>query len=398
MQQSKPRSKEGKALAYLSSIQTKRGDIESTASRFDIPPSTLRTAWLKLRKARASHPFDPNCREVLRAAHIVEARGATTHRLLTDDQEESLILELRFNHPQGFNDAIIKKVCRRMFLGLRDNRRLYSRHFLTRFKKRACIRRSKIRVHQRTQADLAATFDADVIKACQYLEKVEKLTSTIPAHLFINVDECPSYVRNLPTHALHFADSPAPWVWVRAKERDAVSVIGAVTGTGRVLHTGVIAKGSTTRCEAKFRAELPHSFIQHTTSGLTTNQSFIKYLEHVIIPYTKDQPALLIADAYKAHFTSTVKQFCKNHHLTLVKVPDRATAILQPLDVSVFGLAKLEIYQDVATALFEIDRDEESRWQATAECVKAIDSISIAGGLRGWKETFPFWQQFVEKS
>lgn len=214
--------------------------------------------------------------------------------------------------------------------------------------------------------------------------------------MFINVDECPSYVRNLPEYGLHFADCPPPWRIVRAKERDAVSVIGAIAGDGKVLPTAVIAKGTTTRCEKRFHAQIPHSFIQHTSSGVTTSTSFIEYLEHVILRYTKDEPAVLIVDGYKAHLTSKVKRWCVKHHLTLVKVPDRGTAILQPLDVAVFGAAKTDLYLDCANQVFYIDREEADRWEATAACVQAIDRVSIAVGQRGWKETFPCWNEFLQ--
>lgn len=394
----KPRAKIAKALAFLLTITIKHGDIAKAATRFKIKRTTLSSAWIKLRKVRETHSLSSNDREVIRALHLTEPRGATSHRLLSDQQEETVIAKLRHDFKQGFNDSIIINVCRQSFYPLRNHPRLYSIHFLTSFKRRAGIRRSKLRVRQRTQADLAATFDDDVQQACLYMERVENLTKAIPPHLFINVDECPSYVRNLPTHALHFTDSPVPWIWVRAKERDAVSVIGAVTGDGRVLNTAVISKGTTTRCEDKFRAELPHSFIQHTESGLTTSKSFVEYLEHVIVPYTNDQPSVLMVDAYKAHLTSEVKHFCKTHHLSLVVVPDRATAVLQPLDVAVFGLAKLKIYRDVDRTLFEIDRDEHSRWDATAQCVRALNRVSIAAGQRGWKETFPFWSEFLTQS
>lgn len=393
----KPRSNIAKALAHLLTITIKHGDIASTAGDFNIARTTLASAWSKLCKVRETHSLNSNDREVLRALHLIDARGATSRRLLTDEQEEFVIGKLRRDYPQGFNDNIIVNICQQSFYPLRNHPRLYSDRFLTAFKKRSFIRRSKLHAYQRTQADFSATFDEDVEKACLYIDQVERLTKVIPPHLFINVDECPSYVRNLPTHALHFTDSPAPWVWVRAKERDAVSVIGAVTGDGRLLNSAVISKGTTTRCEAKFRAELPHSFIQHTESGLTTSKSFVQYLENVILPYTNDQPSVLIADAYKAHFTSEVKLFCKNHHISLVLVPDRATSVLQPLDVTVFGLAKLNIYRDVARTLFEVDRDEHSRWQATAECVRALDRVSVAGGQRGWKETFPLWPEFLQR-
>lgn len=392
----KPRSKIAKALAYLRSTTVKRGDIAATARRFGVKDSTLRSAWSKLREVLESHSISPNDHVVLRALHLSEARGATTHRLLTDDEEAIVVRKLKEQYPRGFNNKIIEKICRESFRTLRNHPRLYSKHFLARFKRRAHIRRSRLRVHQRTLADLDSTFDSDVEKACQYIEKVEKLALTIPPELIINVDECPSYVRNLPTHALHFTDSPAPYVWVRAKERDAVTVIGAVTGAGQILNTAVVAKGTTTRCEERFHAQLPHSFIQHTVSGLTTGKSFIEYLEHVIIPHILNRPSVLIADAYTAHHTKKVKQFCKEHHIRLVKVPDRATSVLQPLDVAIFGMAKLNIYRDASNMIFEIDRDEASRWEATAACVRAIDRVSRAGGLRAWKDTFPFWPEVMK--
>ena len=374
----------------------RRGDIAAAARLHHIKQSTLRSAWSKARKVLQSHAVDPNNRAILRALHLSEARGATTRRLLTDDEEAIVIKKLREQYPAGFTNDIIVKVCKQSVRASRSHPRLYSKHFIARFKAHAHIRQSKLRVHQRTLADFETTFDDDVEKACRYLEKVQKLASTIPPHLIINVDECPSYVRNLPNHALHFEDSPAPYVWVRAKERDSVTVIGAVNGAGEILSTSIVAKGKTTRCEQKFRAQLPHTFIQHTSSGLTTGKSFIEYLEHIILPYTNDQPSVVITDAYPAHRTKKVKLFCEQHNIRLVIVPDRGTSVLQPLDVAIFGMAKIKIYRDVKNTVFEIDRDEKSRWEATAECVRAINHISVAGGLRAWNDTFPFWPDVLE--
>jgi hypothetical protein len=158
-----------------------------------------------------------------------------------------------------------------------------------------------------------------------------------------------------------------------------------VTGDGHVLYTGVITKGTTSRCEAKYRAELPRSFVQHTPSGLTTTQSFIEFLQHVVIPYTRDRDAVLIVDAYPAH------------HMKLVFVPDRATSVLQPLDVGVFGTAKFRIYRAAAHQVFEVDRDELTRWEATAACVRKLNESTVAQGRLGWNSTFPFWPDVLQK-
>lgn len=70
---------------------------------------------------------------------------------------------------------------------------------------------------------------------------------------------------------------------------------------------------------------------------------------------------------------------------------------MQPLDVSVFGMAKLGMYRDIARKLFLVERDEKSRWEATAECVRAINRVSVDGGLRGWKDVFPFWFDYLKR-
>lgn len=393
----KPRSKIAKALAFLLSSDIQRGDIAKAARSFGVDRKTLTSAWSNLCKVRETHSLTSNDRVVLRALHLTDGRGATSHRLLSDEQEEQLIRKLRAEHPNGFDDGIILATCRNSFYNLRNRPRLFSRHFLARFKHRAGIRRSKLSIHQRTLENHEARFEKDVTKAIEYIDKIWRLAETIPPHLFINVDECPSYVRNLPSHALHFVDAPAPWVWIRAKERDAVSVLGAVTGDGHVLNTGVIAKGTTSRCEAKYRTELPRSFVQHTPSGLTTTQSFIEFLQHVVIPYTRDRDAVLIVDAYPAHRTRKVKEFCKAHHMKLVFVPDRATSVLQPLDVGVFGTAKFRIYRAAAHQVFEVDRDELTRWEATAACVRKLNESTVAQGRLGWNSTFPFWPDVLQK-
>jgi DDE superfamily endonuclease len=393
----KPRSNIAKALAFILTIRIEYGVIASAARTYNVRPRALGMAWSTLCKVLDTHSLRSNDREVIRALHLTEPRGASSHRLLTDEQEELVVHQLRTKYLSGFNDDIIVQICRDIVHDLRDHPRLYSTRFLTAFKKRSGIRLSKLHIHQVTAGYSEQQFKADMKQRETYIAKVHELSNSIPPHLIINVDECPSYVRNLPTRALHFTDSPPPWFFVRAKERDCVTTIGAVVGNGRVLKTSVISKGMTSRCEDQFRRELPHSFIQHTPSCLTNSESFIEYLEHVILPYTNSQRAVLIADAYKAHKTDEVKTWCANHSISLVIVPDRATAVMQPLDVSVFGMAKLGMYRDIARKLFLVERDEKSRWEATAECVRAINRVSVAGGLRGWKDVFPFWSDYLKR-
>ena len=66
-------------------------------------------------------------------------------------------------------------------------------------------------------------------------------------------------------------------------------------------------------------------------------------LEHIIIPYVKNQSqnlslnpqysALLIMDLFKGHMTKQVKDLLNENNVKLQKVPVNLTYLFQPLDV-----------------------------------------------------------------
>ena len=393
----KPRTKIAKALADLLATENERRTVKSVTHKYEINEQTLYSAWRKLRDVRASSSTENNQRAMNRALRLVEPRGATTHRLLTDQEETAVVAALRDRYPHGFTDRIIMQTCIELFKSLRDRPRAWSRRFLTSFKHRNGIREAKFVARKRVIENPEQTFLADYEAACEYIDEVEQLAGSIPPHLFINVDETPSYVRNAPSRALHFIDTPYPWAWTRTDERAKVTVIGACTGEGSMLKSGIVAKGKTTRREDKYLAQIgDFAFIQHTKSGVTNTTSFIEYMEGIIVPYINDQPAVLIVDAYKAHLTPRVRDFCADKNIRLVKVPHRATSTLQPLDVGVFGLAKLDIYAAAKEQMFQLIRDEEDRWKSMAACIEALSRVSIRAVQRGWKLVFPFWEEFLQ--
>ena len=247
---------------------------------------------------------------------------------------------------------------------------------MTGFKHRAGISRAKFIPRKRNIDEPAETFEPDLSAAVRYIDKVEQAVQSIPIERIINVDETPSYVRNAPSHALHFIDSPLPWAWTRTQERDKVTVIAACTGDGSMLKAAIVAKGSTSRCEAAYLREIGDlAYVQHTPS-LTNTYSFIDNIDSVILRYTNGRPSALIVDSWGAHLTQPVRDFCASRNIKLIRVPSRATSILQPLDVGVFGVAKCVIYADAKESFFELIRPEEDRWHATAACVEALRNVS----------------------
>jgi transposase len=387
-------SRIAKALTEVREAEPRRGLIVQVAQSNQINAKTLAKAVRKERSITNANHGHPSQRLIDRAQRRVEPRGATSHRLFTDAQEDLICAELKVQYPRGFTSKHILKVAALLFHNTRAHHRKFSKHWLLRFKQRSGITSNRFHVRKITQELQGSTWNADIDAACEFLQQVEDLSKQYPSHLIINVDETPSYVRNAPSKMLHFVGSPPPWSWSRVSEKNKVTVIGACTAAGTMIRSAVIAKGTTNRCEKKYRHLLHLSaFIQHTSSGNTTSKSFVGYLKTVIIPYVHDQPAVLILDAYAAHLTEEVRNLCSNHHIELVQVPDRATSELQPLDCAVFGAAKNPLYQSSAERIVEIVRDEDDQWEATAACVQALNHVSPAQVLRGWKLAFPFMRE-----
>ena len=203
----KPRTKIGKALRALTQSQARYGRLSEVARSFGVCTSTLSRAFTRLNEARRASIEQRNPRLIERAARLTEPRGATSNRLLNDQEELAVIERLRRDLARGFTNRIIRQICFQQTRQLRSKPRNWSRCWLEGFKRRAGIVSAKLRVRKRTALDPDQTFAADIEAACFYLEDVQTFAQSIPLDLIINVDETPSYVRNAPATALHFADT-----------------------------------------------------------------------------------------------------------------------------------------------------------------------------------------------
>ena len=134
---------------------------------------------------------------------------------------------------------------------------------------------------------------------------------------------------------------------------------------------------------------MPPMFSTLTPSGLTNTNSFIAYIEAVIVPVTQHGPCALVVDSWGAHLTQPVRDYCASQIIKLIRVPNRATSMLQPLDVGVFGVAKSVIYAEAKDAFFELIRPEEDRWHATAACVQALNDVSCRA-VQSWTKVSLF--------
>jgi hypothetical protein len=77
----------------------------------------------------------------------------------------------------------------------------------------------------------------------------------------------------------------------------------------------------------------------------------IQYINHIIVPYTRDEPTLLVIDCYESHLTSSFLQHAHAHNIRVATVPSSTTFLHQPLDVGVFNTIKCKWRHDWDQAL-----------------------------------------------
>lgn len=88
--------------------------------------------------------------------------------------------------------------------------------------------------------------------------------------------------------------------------------------------------------------------IAETDNGWQTKASFYDYVTtHLVkelderrINRTKEHPFFLFVDGHTSHESFELFEWCRDHHIYIVKFTPNATHILQPADVGVFGPGK----------------------------------------------------------
>jgi DDE superfamily endonuclease len=377
---------------------TGRVNVAEFARLFNIPRSTLADAWAKLRDFQSTRAGEEENYATNLAHHRIDGRGRNTNRSLTDAEEENVIEQLKENYPHGFADEDIRRLCHSEQHELRSKPNQLGQHFITRFKHRHGITRAKFLTRSRTLEVPSLNFEADVNNAIEYIDKFNQLAAQIDPSLIINCDETPAYVKNTPTHANHFPHSGQPWQWIRASSRLKITVLAACTAAGKMLKPTIVAKGKTEECERNFgKLAKGAAFLQHTESGLTTTQSFLEWINAIVAPYTNGRHAVLVLDQWPAHITDSVKDRLRELNITMLEVPARGTALLQPLDAGVFGVAKKQIQAHYKENMFLSDWTEPDKWESTVECVRTLLAVRRVAILRGWQLAFPNFEDELKK-
>ena len=164
----------------------------------------------------------------------------------------------------------------------------------------------------------------------------------------LNADETCCRVFNGRLKTLSHRGADHVEVLSAVDEKESITAIACVTMDGRRLPLIILAKGTTSECEERYRTHprLKHLirrkqlYVFHTESGWSTEEFAVQFLDWVVDVYLKDSQGLLIWDLHASHKTDSVKQAATSKGIGLLFIPAGQTDYWQPLDNKVFGALK----------------------------------------------------------
>ena len=176
---------------------------------------------------------------------------------------------------------------------------------------------------------------------CDFLQRFEMVLLQYDPDAILNMDETSWHVfqgTQLRTIAPTGSDEVA--VNVNFDEKKCITVIAAITLSGKRLPLWFIAKGKTVLCEKRFREnailqeyiEEKKILVTHTESGWSTEALMKCYLDWLSQIYGFG-PLHLIWDLHASHRNSGVTEHAEKLDISLSYIPAGQTGEWQPLRV-----------------------------------------------------------------
>lgn len=180
-----------------------------------------------------------------------------------------------------------------------------------------------------------------------------------------NFDEAGFQLGVISTAKVITATERSRTVSIQPGNREWVTVIETISGSGWVLPSFIILKGK--MHQASWYKVIPQEWtIGVSENGWTTDELGLLWLKQVFNKYTKDRTVgryrLLILDGHGSHVTAEFDQYCSQHSIITLCMPAHSSHILQPLDVGCFSVLKRTYGQAVEgvmkTGINHIDKTD----------------------------------------
>ena len=195
----------------------------------------------------------------------------------------------------------------------------------------------------------------------------------VPPQLIFNFDQTGLKIVPVSNWTLEMEGSKQVDIIGLEDKREITGLLGS-TSDGCLLPPQILYQGKTDQCHAKY--PFPSDWdVFHTESHWSNEQSMVRYIETVLVPYTDKvkeeldlpirQQSIAIFDVFRAHRCQEVLDALSKARIQHVFVPAGCTGELQPMDLSVNGELKAAM------------KNEFTNWYADMVAEDLKDSSTI---------------------
>jgi len=189
--------------------------------------------------------------------------------------------------------------------------------------------------------------------------------NNVPDELIINCDETNIQYVPRSSHTLsRVGTKKVRLIGVNAEKPQCTVTLGA-SASGNLLHPQIIFGGKTKKTLLN-TAPVPSGWLySYTTSHWQTEESYINYVEHIIVPYKNkvikelnlpnSQKTILIHDLHFSHLTARLLSYLTHVGIVPVMIPAACTDVLQVCDICInksFKMATKRAFRDHCHTMF----------------------------------------------
>jgi hypothetical protein len=173
------------------------------------------------------------------------------------------------------------------------------------------------------------------------------------------------------------------------EDREWVSIVEAVSATGRKIRPLVIFKGKDLQSSWFPHDNIPDWFYTSSEKGWTSNNVAFEWLQRIFLIDTVPKNSIgriLVLDGHGSHITVDFLYTCKVNNVHLVFLPAHSSHVLQPLDLSCFSPIKSRYRQQIASlaSLDDSAKIKKHRFIEYYHCARE-ESLTERVIRAGWK-------------
>lgn len=202
-------------------------------------------------------------------------------------------------------------------------------------------------------AERAKAANPELIRAFLTLFEETRIRLGIHTEDIWNVDET-GVALGVCDNSQVLASAHKRKAYVQSPEnREWVSIVEAISASGRKLRPVVIFKGQSLQTTWFPSESVPDWFYTTSDNGWTSNSLGLEWLRRVFIPEsacTRGPNRLLILDGHGSHVSTEFMWTCYLTRIHCLYIPAHSSHVLQPLDLTPFSVVK-SAYRDQIRAL-----------------------------------------------